>query len=104
MREKELNSESECRHVGTLTQGRRLFSEAAHCIIPGGDSFLAISFRRRFTSGYRLPLSEQLTPEDTNEHAHTHMHHPPAPHPTFDHLSQDVYGPLFAVLMIIVTG
>lgn len=103
MREKELNSGSACRHAGTPTQGRRLFSEAAHCIILGGDIFLAISLRRRFTSRYRLPLSEQLTPEDTYEHTHTYTI-PQPPCPTFDHLSQDVYGPLFAVLMIIVTG
>lgn len=40
----------------------------------------------------------------TRMNTHTHIHNPPAPRPTFDHLSQDVYGPLFAVLMIIVTG
>lgn len=73
----ELNSESESRHVGTLTRGRRLFSEAAHHIIPAGDIFLAISLRRHFTSHYRLPLSEHShTRTHINARTHTHTRHP----------------------------
>lgn len=78
---------------------------------PGADIFLTTSLPRRFTSSYTPCLMDSHT--NTHTHIITHKHtlslKPSAPpHPTtslaFDYMSGDVYGPLFAVLMIIVTG